>query len=80
MKETVKTGEEIFEEIRKAVEERNEIGEAMDKLTDQLGYENTASKILEKFFKEADQKVNKLLGQTYKTSFANTNQFFKEVK
>ena len=65
IREMSKTGKEIFEDIQKLHADRDELGEALELLTDKLGYESPAVKLMESSFKAAEQRLGIALEKEY---------------
>ena len=59
MKQSQLTGKFIYETLNRLYKELNELGEACDTVSDELGQQSVAYQILDKSYKEKKQEVKR---------------------
>lgn len=71
MKESKLTGRIIYDGIRKLEVEVEELAKACDQISDDLGQDTLAYKLLDKAYNEKKTELNKVLVQQYSVTIMN---------
>lgn len=65
MKQSKLTGKYIYDQLRKLYTELEEIGEACDMVSDDMGQQSAAYRILNESYKKKAQEIDALENQMY---------------